>query len=409
MEFNTKLLHGRAVTPYPNGATLPPIAQSNAFQYESFEQLEQVFAHKAMGFAYSRIGNPTVAAFEQRVAELEGGAGAVATSSGMAALSMALLCILSPGDEIIAGSGSYGGTIDLFGNLEKLGITTRFVHELTAAEIAPLITPRTRVIFGELISNPSLRVMDVAAVAELAHAHGLPLLVDSTTATPYLATSLALGADIVVHSSSKYISGSGDAISGIIVDGGKFPWNFSVHTALQGFEKYRKMAFLTRLRTDLWENFGGCLAPMNAFLGVVGLETLGLRMDRICENAAALAAALDRAGVSEVCHPSLPQHPAHDLCIRQFRGRGGGILTFRAGSRDRAAAILNRLEYAAIASNVGDVRTLVIHPASTIAMKNTEAQRQAAGIYDDTIRVSVGIEDPADLIKDFLQAVGGAD
>ena len=409
MKFNTKLLHGQAVGSYPNGGTLPPIAQTNAFRYDCFETLEKVFSHKAMGFAYSRIGNPTVAAFEQRISELEGGVGAIATSSGMAALSMALLCILSPGDEIIAGSGSYGGTIDLFGNLEKLGIHTRFFHEPTVEEIEPLITPHTRVIFGEVISNPSLRVMDVAAVAALAHQHKLPLIVDSTTATPYLANPLALGADIVIHSSSKYINGSGDAISGVIVDGGKFPWDFSFHTALQGFEKYKKLAFLTRLRTDIWENFGGCLAPMNAFLNVVGLETLGLRMTRICENAAALAQALEEAGVAEVRYPALPSHPAHGLCARQLRGMGGGILTFRAGSKEKAVSILNHLRYAAIASNIGDVRTLVIHPASTIALKNTEKQRQAGGIYQDTIRVSVGIEDSKDLIQDFLQAISAAE
>ena len=276
-------------------------------------------------------------------------------------------------------------------------------------EIEPLITPHTRVIFGEVISNPSLRVMDVAAVAALAHQHGLPLMVDSTTATPYLANPLALGADIVIHSSSKYINGSGDAISGVIVDGGKFPWDFSFHTALQGFEKYKKLAFLTRLRTDIWENFGGCLAPMNAFLNVVGLETLGLRMSRICENAAALARALEEAGVAEVRYPALPSHPAHGLCSRQLRGMGGGILTFRAGSKEKAVSILNHLRYAAIASNIGDVRTLVIHPASTIALKNTEEQRQAGGIYQDTIRVSVGIEDSKDLIQDFLQAISAAE
>lgn len=407
MEFNTKLLHGKAVARYADGATLPPITQSNAFQYESFESLERVFAHKAMGFAYSRIGNPTVAAFEQRVNELEGGAGAVATSSGMAAITMALLCILSPGDEIIACSGLYGGTIDLLRDLEKLGIHTRFVRRMTAEEIEPLINEHTRVLFGELISNPALHIMDVTAVAEVAHAHGLPLIVDSTTATPFLARPLSLGADIVIHSSSKYLNGSGAAISGIIVDGGRFSWDYARYPALQGFEQYGKLAFLLRLRTDIWENFGGCMAPMNAFLNVIGLETLGLRMERICFNAAGLAAALDSLGV-KVSYPTLSGHSAHALCEQQLNGRGGGILTFRADSREQAVAILNRLRYAVIASNIGDVRTLVIHPASTLFLKNTEEERIAAGVYDDTIRVSVGIEDIADLINDFTQAITGA-
>ena len=402
MEFNTTLLHGRAVTRYEQGATLPSIVQSNAFSYQSFEALERVFAHKAMGYAYTRIGNPTVAAFAQRLNELEGGAGAVAAASGMAAVSMALLTILSPGDEIIAPGGLYGGTIDLFGDLTKLGIRTRFVPRMTAEEIEARITPRTRCIFAEVISNPALWVTELSAVAETAHAHGIPFFVDSTTATPYLVRPLSLGADVVIHSSSKYITGSGDAISGVIVDGGTFPWDLARYPALEGFERYGKLAFLARLQTDVLENLGGCLSPVNAWLNVVGLETLGLRMDRICRNAAALATALGELPELRVNHPTLS---ALALCQRQLRGLGGGILTFRAGSKERAVRILNSLRYAAIASNIGDVRTLAIHPASTIFLKNTPSQREAAGVYDDLIRVSVGIEDEGDLIEDFVSAV----
>lgn len=401
MDFNTRLLHRKAAGGYAHGATLPPIVQSNAFRYESFEALEQVFQHKAMGYAYSRIGNPSVSAFEQRMNELEGGVGAVATSSGMAAITQALLNILTPGDEIIAASGLYGGTIDLFGDLEKLGIHTHFVSRLEPEQIEPLINDHTRCIFGEVIANPSLRVMDIAAVADTAHRHGVPLIVDSTTATPYLVNPISLGADIVIHSASKYISGSGDAISGVIVDGGRFPWDFERFAALRGYEKYGKFAYITRLRTDLCENFGGCLAPMNAFLAVLGLETLGLRMERICHNAAALAKALEETGI-EVNYPTLR---APQICERQLSALGGGILTFRTGSRERAVSVLNRLKYAAIASNIGDVRTLVIYPASTIFLKNSPAQRMAAGVYDDTIRVSVGIENAGDLVDDFLAAI----
>ena len=405
MKFNTKLLHGKAVIRYQDGATLPPITQSNAFQYEDFQSLERVFSHKAMGFAYSRIGNPTIAAFEQRVNELEGGAGAIATSSGMAAITLALLCILSPGDEIIAGSGLYGGTIDLFHDLEKLGIHTRFAHPMTPETVALLLNERTRALFGELISNPALHILDVAGVARLAHDHQIPLIVDNTTATPWLARPLSLGADIVVHSSSKYLNGSGAAISGVIVDGGTFAWDMARYPALDGFQKWGRLAFLMRLRTDLWENFGACLAPANAFLNIIGLETLGLRMERICANAAALAAALDRLDGVSVQHPTLPSHPSHSLSQCQLGGRGGGILTLRVGSKERAGEILNRLRYAVIASNIGDVRTLVIHPASTLFRKNTSEQRADAEVYDDTIRVSVGIEDVEDLIEDFTRAI----
>lgn len=248
MDFNTRLLHEINDNGYANGATLPPIFQSNAFQYDSFEALERVFQHKDMGFAYSRVGNPTAAAFEQRICALEGGIGAVSTASGMAAVTQALLNITTPGDEIISGSGLYGGTIDLFGDLKKLGIRTRFVDSLTPEEIEPLINDRTRCIFGELISNPSLRALDVEAVSVLAHRHGFPLIVDSTTATPYLANPIALGADIVIHSSSKYISGSGNAISGVVIDGERFSWDFTRFPALSGFEKYGKFAYITRLR-----------------------------------------------------------------------------------------------------------------------------------------------------------------
>ncbi len=407
MNFNTKLLHGKAVEQYPYGSTLPPVVQSNAYRYDSFETLERVFSHKAAGYAYSRIGNPTVAAFERRINELEGGAGAVATASGMAAISQTLLTFLSPGDEVIAANSLYGGTLELFEDLEKLGIRTRFVSRLDTEETGRAFTDRTRCIFGELISNPALQVLDVPAVSEFAHAHSVPLLVDSTTATPYIASPIALGADIVLHSSSKYISGSGNAISGVIIDSGRFAWSSDRFPALQGVEKWGKLAFLTRLRTDVFENFGGCLAPQNAFLNVLGLETLGLRMERICRNAAALAAALEAEGLN-VSHLSLTGHPDHELCVRELGGLGGGILTFRAGSREKAVRILNSLRYASIASNIGDVRTLVIYPFSTIFLKNTKEQCEKAGVYEDTLRVSVGIEDAADLIDDFLTAIRSA-
>lgn len=406
MEFNTKLLHGRAAGNYADGSTLPTISQANAYEYEDFETLERVFAHKAMGYAYSRIGNPTVTAFEVRINETEGGIGAVATSSGMAAITETLLTFLSPGDELIAAGSLYGGTLDLLGDLQKFGITTRYVNHLCPEEIEPLLNDKTRCIFGEVISNPALRVVDIPTVADLAHKVNIPFVLDNTTATPYLVNPLSLGADIVIHSASKYISGSGNAISGIIVDGGSFVWDSERFPALAGFEKFGKFAFLSRLRTDLHENFGGCLSPQNAFYNVLGLETLGLRMDRICRNAAELAKALQEAGVKDVNHPSLPGHEAYDLCKRQFRdGLAGGILTFRAGSKEKAVDILNGLQNACIASNIGDVRTLVIYPATTIFLKSTEAQRNAAGVFDDTIRVSVGIEDIEDLKKDFLSVI----
>ena len=410
MKFDTKLLHGQAVKSYADGATLPPVSQVSAFQFDTAEQQKAVFTHKAMGYAYTRVGNPTVAAFEQRINELEGGGGAAACSSGMAAVALAMLNMLSSGDEIIAGCGLYGGTIGLFDDLKNWGITTRFVQKLTPEEIEPLINEHTRVIYSEVIGNPGLSVMDIRAAAETAHAHGIPLVVDSTTATPYMVRPIELGADIVIHSSSKYINGSGNSISGVIVDSTRFRWTKERYPALAPFLKYGPMAYLVRLRTDIGENMGSCLAPLNAYMNIVGMETLGIRMERICSNAQKLAEALQKLpGITDVCYPGLRSHPCYETAVGQFGGKGGGILTFRAGSEVRAFRILDALQCVVIASNIGDVRTLAIHPHSTIFIHNTAEQTRSAGVFEDTIRVSVGIEDAEDLIEDFTQAVKKAD
>lgn len=407
--FTTRLLHEEPASKFAQRETIPPISQVSAFRYDSMEELEKVFQHKKMGYAYTRIGNPTVSAFEQRVSRLEGGAGAVCCSSGMGAVTAALLAICAGGDEIIAGSGLYGGTIDLFHDLEKLGIHTIFVKDMTAENVRPLISDRTRVIFGELISNPALKVMDVPEISGVAHAAGIPLFVDSTTATPYIARPLCMGADVVIHSTSKYLNGGGNSIGGIIVDGGKFKWDFDKFTALSEFRKYGQAAFLVRLRTDIWENLGSCMAPMNAFLSYIGTDTLGLRMERICHNADQLAHALDKIPDIKVNYLTLESHPYHRYVDTELNGFGGGILNFRAGSKKRAFQIINSLHYALIASNIGDVRTLVIHPASTLYIHSGKEEMEAAGVYEDTIRVSVGIEDAQDLIADFTQAIEQAD
>ena len=409
MEFDTLLLHGNAIPKNPQREILPPVSQVTAFRYDSMEELEKVFSHKSMGYAYTRIGNPTLAAFEQRISELEGGAGAVCCSSGMSAITAAILSVCSCGDEIIAANGLYGGTIDLFSDLEKLGIHTVFAEELTSDTIKGLINEKTRLIYGELISNPSLKVLDIPEISKAAHEAGIPLFVDSTTATPYIARPLSLGADVVIHSTSKYINGGGNSIGGVIVDGGKFEWDFDRFTALADFRRYGKMALSVRLRTDLWENIGGCMAPANAFLTYIGLDTLGLRMERICDNADKLAHALDALPGIEVNYLTLESHPYHAYAEKLLGGKGGGILNFRAGSKQRAFRIINSLKYAVIASNIGDARTLVIHPASTIYIHTDREKMEAAGVYDDTVRVSVGIEDPRDLVADFTEAVRNAD
>ncbi|MDO4321281.1 MAG: PLP-dependent transferase [Lachnospiraceae bacterium] len=405
MQFNTKLLHGKSVRRYAEGATVPPISQVSAFSYETAEELEKVFENKAPGFAYTRIGNPSVDAFERRVAELEGGLGAVACASGMSAVTLSLLNILQAGDEVIAGSGLFGGTIDLFSDLKAFGVTVRYVKHITVKEIGPLVTEKTKAVFGEVIGNPGLDVIDIRAVSDFVHSKGIPFIVDSTTATPYLVQPFTLGADIVVHSSSKYINGGGNSISGIIVDGGRFRFAPDRYPGFEKYKKYGKLAYLAKLRNGIWRNMGGCLAPFNAFLNVIGMETMGLRMERICENAKQLALAVNKFEGVSADYPALYGNPYAELVEKQFGGRGGGIVTIRAGSKERAYKLMNALKYALNATNIGDVRTLVIHPASTIYVHSTQQEREDAGVADDMIRVSVGIEDTQDLIEDFTQAI----
>ncbi|MCM1334482.1 MAG: aminotransferase class I/II-fold pyridoxal phosphate-dependent enzyme [Bacteroides sp.] len=405
MEFCTKVLHGKSAGRFQNGATLPPISQVCAFSYENAEELQKVFEGRAPGFAYTRIANPTVDAFERRICELEGGAAATACASGMAAISSTLFNILREGDEIVASAGLFGGTVDLFRDLEEYGIATKFVTRMTATEIEKNLTDKTKVIFGEIIGNPGLDVMDISAVSALAHANGIPLIVDATTATPYLIRSIGYGADIVIHSSSKYINGNGNSISGIIIDSGKFKWDLEKFPVFAEYKKFGSLAFTARLKNDAWRNIGGCLSPLNAYLNLLGVETLALRMERICENALALARELEKFDGITVNYPGLKNNPNYPLVQKQFGGRGGGIVTLRAGSRERAYKLMNSLKYALNATNIGDTKTLVIHPASTIYLHNTEEQKINAGVYDDTIRVSVGIEDAKDLIEDFCEAL----
>ena len=407
MRFQTKLLHGAGAGRYQDGGTLPPISQANAFSYDTPEELEKVFQNRAPGYAYSRIANPTVDAFEKRICKLEGGIGAVACSSGMSAVTLSLLNILRAGDELIAGSTLFGGTLDLFRDLEAFGIKIRFIPEITPRLIGPLLSEKTKAVFGEVIGNPGLNVMDIEETAAFLHEKGIPLIVDSTTATPYLVNPISLGADIVVHSSSKYINGGGNAISGIIIDSGHFPWNPQRYPGMEEYCKYGRFAYLMKLRSGIWRNMGGCLAPMNAYLNIVGMETLGLRMERICQNALELAETLSRQKGISVNYPLLCGSPWKEIAEKQLNGRGGGIFTLRAGSKERAYRLLNSLKYAKIATNIGDIRTLVIHPESTIYLHSSQEVKEAAGIYDDLIRVSVGIEDIEDLKADFVNAVSG--
>lgn len=405
MEFQTKLLHGKAVDNYANGSTVPPISLANAFAYESSEQLEKVFQNRAPGFAYTRIANPTVDAFERRVNELEGGIGGVACSSGMSAVTLSLLNILQAGDEVIAGSALFGGTLDLLHDLEAFGIKVHFIPRVEKALIEPFLTDKTRAVFGEIVGNPALNVMDVRETADFLHGKGVPLIVDSTTSTPYLLNPIQYGADVVVHSTSKYINGSGDAISGIIIDSGNFSWSPERYPGMKEYKKYGKFAYLVKLRNGIWRNMGGCLAPMNAYLNIIGMETLGLRMERACDNAMQLAAYLETILGISVNYPGLASSPWNGVAKQLLDGRFGAILTIRVGSKERAFAIMNALTIPQIVSNIGDTKTLIVHPESTLAAHSTEQEKIDAAVFDDMIRISVGIEDIEDLKQDFTAAI----
>lgn len=405
MGFNTDALHKGFVKDSSFGATLSPIYQVSAFGFENMETLEKVFSGKSSGFAYTRIGNPTVSSFENRINALEKGNGAVATSSGMSAISQCLLNFLSSGDEIIASGGLYGGTIQLFSVLKNIGIKARYTNDFSKANLEKIYDEKVKAVFAETISNPSLQILDIKEAADFAHSKKIPLIVDNTMATPYLCRPVELGADIVIHSSSKYINGSANSISGVIVDGGKFSWDFEKYPALKEYKKFGPFAFLVRLRKDTVASIGGCLAPLNAYLNIIGLETLGLRMEKICSNAERLSKSLLSLDGIEVNYPLLDENCNAKLAERDLDGKAGGILTLRTGSREKAFKILNSLKVATIASNIGDIRTLVIYPATTLYLHNTKEEMNAAGVFDDTIRISVGIEDADDLIQDFTSAI----
>ena len=403
--FNTDLLHAGKIKD-SKGATLPPIYQSSAFEQETSEDLAGIFGGRKMGFCYTRVANPTVTAFEERINKLEGGLASVACASGMAAISMALLNILQAGDEIISSASLYGGSIDLFRDLEAFGIKTIYVKNNDWDEIEKSFTEKTKVVFAETIGNPCLDVTDIDKLAEIAHSHGVPLVLDNTTATPYLVKAIEHGADIVVNSSSKYINGSSNSISGILTDSGNFKWTKERYPVLGEYLKFGKFAFVSKLRNGLYRNVGVCLSPLNAYLNILGLETLGLRMDRQSDNAYQLAKWFEENYKDiKVNYPGLESSDWHDVAKRVLKNGYGGILTIRVGSKERAFEIMNKLQIPYILSNIGDTKTLVVHPSSTISLHSTEKELEDSGVYDDLIRISVGIEDIDDLIADFKQAI----
>ena len=403
MKYDTSLLHGNFKGDAGTGATLVPVYQSSAFGQETAEQIEKIFHNKAAGFAYTRISNPTTASFENRITYLEGGIASVAVSSGMAAISATFLNILSSGDEIISKNSIFGGTLDLFKDFENLGIKIHLIDEITEDEMKKYVNENTKAVFAETIGNPKLDVTDVKNASEIVHSFGLPFILDNTTATTYLVKGIDLGADIIINSASKYINGNSNSISGVITDSGNFKWTVEKYPIMKDYVKFGKFA---KLKNDTFRNLGCCVSPMNSYYNSLGLETLSLRMERHCSNALALAESLEGLdGVREVVYPMLKSSPYYDIANSQFNGKGGGILTLRLFTKERAFAFINQLKYSINITNIGDTKTLVIHPSSTIYAHSNEEEQAKAGVYDDLIRVSVGIEDIEDLKQDFKDAL----
>ncbi len=404
---DTLLIHG-GLEPGPNGATNVPIVQSSAFAHETAEDLEDIFRGRKAGQIYTRLNNPTTESLERRLALLEGGVSAIATASGMAAISTAVLTILRVGDEILSSSSLFGGTYSLFKDtLVNYGISSRFVDPIDLDAIEAGINDSTGLIFVETIGNPKMDVPDIAAISAIARRAGIPLMLDATVTSPYLVRGRDLGADLVIHSTSKFINGTGSVIGGAIIDNGTFDWSTSLYPHFEPFEKkYRQFAFSARLRKLMHKDLGACPAPMNSFLLTEGIETLGLRMERHCSNSNALAVFLkEHPKVSWVNYPGLEDSPFHEVAARQFGHRFGGVLTFGLGSQAEAFRLINGLKLAKNLANIGDAKTLVIHPASTICVDYSPEQRKLLGVSDEMVRVSVGLEYYEDIMRDFAQAL----
>jgi O-acetylhomoserine (thiol)-lyase len=406
--FETRAIHSGFNRDTKTGATSVPIYQTAAFGFDSAEDIADVFQGRKFGHVYSRISNPTVSALELRFADLEGGLGAVAVASGMAALISVIQTLAKAGDRIVASRSLFGGTIHLLEDvLSQMGMGVDWVEATDLAAFAAAIRPETRGILVEIIGNPKLDVVDVRGLAAIANQAGVPLIVDNTMTTPYLCQIRELGAHIGVNCMGKFLTGNGNAIGGIVVDLGTFDWKNSRSERIQEWSrKVGKMAFLTVMRKLVTVNTGACLSPFNAYLFLMGLEALAVRMDRHVINATALATHLaSHLAVCHVSYPALPGSGFEDLVKTQFGGRGGALLTIRLGSKEKAYLFLNALKLVTIAANLGDARTLAIHPASTIYRDFSESEQQASGVYVDMVRVSVGLESIQDLFHDFDQAL----
>lgn len=425
--LDTLALHAGQRPDPTTGARAVPIYQTTSFVFDDTEHAASLFNLERPGHIYSRISNPTVAVFEERVAALEGGVGAVATASGQAALFLAISTLMGQGGHIVASSRLYGGSHNMFVHtLPRFGIETTLVDPRNPVNFARAIQPSTRLIYAETLGNPGLEVLDLPAVADVAHAHGLPLMIDSTFTTPALLRPIEHGADIVMHSATKFMGGHGVAIGGVIVDGGHFDWVKSgkfptLTTPYAGYhgltfaDEFGTAAFIMRARAEGLRDFGACMAPQTAFYLLQGLETLPVRMERHVRNAGAVAEALAaHPAVAWVKYPGHASHADHALAKKLMPRGAGAMMSFgiKAGAagtpRDAGTKFIARLKVFSHLANVGDAKSLVIHPASTTHQQMSAAELKAAGVGEELVRLSIGLEDSADLIEDLDQALKAA-
>ncbi len=416
--IDTLAVHAGYETDEATMSVTPPLYQTNAYVFRDAEHARTLFELKEPGNIYSRLQNPTCEMFERRVAELDGGVAALSFSSGHAAIFNVIANLCTEGDELVSSINIYGGAINLLGiTLKRMGVTVKFVNPDNLDEWENAITDKTKLFFTELIGNPNANVSDIEAIAKIAHSHGIPFMVDSTFTTPYLSRPIEWGADFVIHSATKFLSGHGQVMAGVVVDSGKFVFkgnerfplfnepDVSYHGVV--FADLGETAFISRLRALIMRDLGACLAPYNALSCLTGIQTLALRMQRHCENALAVAEFLENhPKVEKVNCPALPSSPYYELCKKYSPKGAGGVFTFvLKGGKKAGETFMNSLQLLQIVANVGDVRSQVIHPASTTHSQLSAEQLVAAGITEGTVRLSIGIEDKADIIADISQAL----
>ena len=419
---DTLSLHAGQKPDPVTGARAVPIYQTTSYVFDDTEQAASLFNLERAGHIYSRISNPTVAVLEERVAALEGGVGAVCTASGQAALHLGIATLMDAGGHIVSSASIYGGSHNLFTHtLPRFGIETTFVHPRDTDGFRRAIRPETRLVFGETLGNPGLEIMDMPAVAAVAHDAGIPLMIDSTFATPCLCRPIEHGCDIVMHSATKFLGGHGVAIGGVLVDAGAFDWEASGrfptltepylgYHGIDFAEEFGPAAFIARARAEGLRDFGACMSPTNAFHILQGVESLPVRMARHVENARRIVAFLDgHDAVSWVSYPELPSHPDHERAKTLLPQGSGAIFCFGVkGGREAGRAFIEAVELLSHLANVGDAKSLVIHPASTTHQQMDAAALEAAGVGEDMVRLSIGLEDPEDLIADLERGLRAA-